>query len=84
MKNQDGLLRDEVPDQHECDLDRRVTELEKHMVTVAAALDAASRLRVATPFRLDHDIRIAGGQLVRRILEKGRLVEGYRATRRTG
>ena len=62
----------------------RVTELEKHVVTLAAALDAASRMRVATPFRLDQDIRIAGGRLVRRILEKGRLVEGYRATRRTG
>ena len=84
MRNQDGLPGDEVPDQHECDLDRRVTELEKQLVTVAAALDAASRLRVATPVRLDQDIRIAGGQLVRRILEKGRLVEGYRATRRTG
>ena len=61
-----------------------MTELEKQMVTVVAALDAASRMRVATPYRLDHDIRIAGGQLVRRILEKGRLIEGYRDTRRTG
>ena len=73
-----------MPEQHERDLERRVTELEQQVVTVAAALDAASRMRVATPDRLDQDIRIAGGRLVRRILEKGRLVEGYRDTRRTG
>ncbi len=84
MKDQDGQRRDAGPELHERDLERRVTELEKQVVTIAAALDAASRMRVATPYRLDQDIRIAGGRLVRRILEKGRLVEGYRATRRTG
>lgn len=64
------------------DLEQRMAELERQMVTLAAAVDAASRMQVATPNRLDHDIRIAGGRLVRRILEKGRLVEDYRDTRR--
>ena len=66
------------------DLERRVTELEKQVVTIAAAVDAASRMQVATPSRLDQDIRIAGGRLVRRILERGRIVEDYGDTRRTG
>lgn len=66
------------------DLERRVAELEEQVVTIAAAVDAASRMRVAAPYRLNQDIRIAGGRLVRRILEKGRLVEGYRDSRRTG
>ena len=84
MKDHDGQPRAGGPELHEHDLKRRVAELEKQMVTVVAALDAASRMRVAGPYRLDQDIRITGGQLVRRILEKGRLIEGYRATRRTG
>ena len=84
MKDQDGQRSDAGPQPQVRDLERRVTELEKQMVTLAAAVDAASRMRVATPFRLNQDIRIAGGRLVRRILEKGRLVEGYGDTRRTG
>ena len=84
MKDQDGQRRDGGPELHERDLERRVAELEKQVVTIAAAVDAASRMQVATPYRLNQDIRIAGGRLVRRILEKGRLVEDYGHTRRTG
>jgi hypothetical protein len=40
-------------------------------------------MRVATPFRVNEDIRIAGGRLVRRILEKGSLVADYRGASRT-
>jgi hypothetical protein len=69
---------------HEGNLEKRVTELEKQVITLAAAVDAASRMQVATPFRLNQDIRLAGGRLVRRILEKGRLVEDYRETPRAG
>jgi hypothetical protein len=66
-------------------LEARVAELERQVVTLAAALDAASRMQVATPPRLlNPDIRLVGGRLVRRILEKGRVVEDYRDTRRTG
>ncbi len=84
MKGQEGQTRGrEVPVVHERDLEARVAELEKQVVTLAAAVDAASRMHVATPFRFNQDIRIAGGRLVRRILEKGRLVEDYRRTRRT-
>jgi hypothetical protein len=66
------------------DLRERVAELEKQVVTLAAAVDAASRMRVATPSRINQDIRIAGGRLVRRILERGRLVEDYSDTPRAG
>jgi hypothetical protein len=83
MTDQDGQPRAPGSERRELDLERRVTELEKQVVTIAAALDAASRMRVATPHRPDREIRIAGGRMVRRILEKGRLVEGYRGTRRT-
>ena len=84
MSCQNGQLRgQEAPELRERDLEDRVTELEKQVVTLAAAVDAASRMHVATPFRFNQDIRIAGGRLVRGILEKGRLVEGYRRTRRT-
>jgi hypothetical protein len=65
------------------ELEARVTELEHRVVTLAAAVDAASRMRVATPFRVNEDIRIAGGRLVRRILEKGSLVADYRGAGRT-
>jgi hypothetical protein len=41
-------------------------------------------MQVATPFRLNQDVRLTGGRLVRRILEKGRLIEDYRDTRRVG
>ena len=83
MNDQDAQRSDAVAEVHERDLERRVAELEKQVVTIAAALDAASRMRVAAPYRLDQDIRIAGGRLVRRILEKGRLVEDYGDARRT-
>ncbi len=84
MDDHDGQRSDRTPGLRERDLERRVSELEKQVVTLAAAVDAASRMQVATPSRLDQDIRIAGGRLVRGILEKGRLVEGYHDTRRTG
>ena len=84
MNDRDGQRGDGRPELHERDLERRVTELERQVVTIAAAVDAASRMRVATPLRFNQDIRIAGGRLVRRILEKGRLVEDYGDTRRTG
>lgn len=80
MKDQDGPRSDEDRELH--DLGRRVTELEKQVVTIAAAVDAASRMRVAPSYRLNQDIRIAGGRLVRRILEKGRLVQDYGDARR--
>ena len=66
------------------DLERRVAELERQVTALAAAVDAASRMQVATPRRVDQDIRLVGGRLVRRILEKARLVEGLRDTRRAG
>jgi hypothetical protein len=69
---------------NERDLEARVRELEKQVLTLAAAVDAASRMQVATPLRLNQEIRLAGGRLVRRILEKGRLVEDYREAGRTG
>ena len=84
MKSQDPQRVDDTPELHERDLERRVAELENQVATLAAAVDAASRMQVATPYRINQDIRIAGGRLVRRILEKGRLVEDYGHTRRTG
>ena len=84
MEDQDGRRRVGGSELYERDLERRVAELEKQVVTIAAAVDAASRMRVTTPYRPNQDIRIAGGRLVRRILEKGRLVEDYGDTRRTG
>lgn len=59
------------------DLEARVDSLEEQVVTLAAAVDAASRMRISTPLRINYDIRIAGGKAVRRILEKGGLVDGY-------
>jgi hypothetical protein len=85
VNEQDGQPDDGALELHARDLDRRVTELEKQVVTIVAAVDAASRMQVAAPYRLNHDFRLAGGRLVRRILEKGRLVEDYsHDTRRTG
>jgi len=84
VKDQDGHGRDAALELRERDLERRVAELEQQVVTIAAAVDAASRMQVATPYRFNKDIRIAGGRLVRRILEKGRLVEDYGHTRGTG
>ena len=63
-------------DQKLLDLETRLQELERAVVTLTAALDAASRLRISS-VRLDPDLRVAGGKRVRRILEKGGLVEGY-------
>ena len=67
---------------HRGDLEARVAELDRHVVTLAAAVDAASRMQVATPFRINHEVRVVGGRAVRRILEKGRLVRGYAEGRR--
>ena len=75
---------DAVSASRQRDLEERVTELERQVAALAAAVDAASRMQVVTPRRVDQDIRLAGGRLVRRILEKGRLVEDYRETRRSG
>jgi hypothetical protein len=63
-------------DQKLLDLETRLQELERAVVTLTAALDAASRLRISS-VRLDPDLRVAGGKRVRRILERGGLVEGY-------
>jgi hypothetical protein len=83
VRSQDGQADDGAAGpSNERDLERRVTVLEKQVMSLAVAVDAASRMQVATPNRLNQDIRVAGGRLVRRILEKGRLVEGYRETRR--
>jgi hypothetical protein len=59
------------------DLEARVTALETQVQALTAAVDAASRLRISTPRRLNTDIRIAGGKKVRRILERTGLVHGY-------
>ena len=75
---------DAAPGMQDRDLEQRVGELEKQVVALAAAVDAASRMQVATPRRVDQDIRLAGGRPVRRILEKTRLIEDYRETRRAG
>ena len=84
MDGQDGHPGDgDAAELRARDLGARVTELEQRVVTLAAAVDAASRMRVATPFRVNEDIRIAGGRLVRRILEKGSLVADYRGAGRT-
>ena len=84
LMDDNGQRREGVTETRDGDLDQRVAELENKVVTLAAAVDAASRLRVATPSRINQDIRLAGGRLVRRILEKGRLVEDYRDRPYTG
>jgi hypothetical protein len=61
----------------ELDLEARVSALEDDIRTLTAAAEAASRLRISTRRRVNHDIRIAGGKAVRRILERGGLVRGY-------
>ena len=60
-------------------LEERVRRLESQLMTLTAAVDAASRLRIST-LRINPDIRIAGGKKVRRILERGDLVRGYPET----
>jgi hypothetical protein len=62
--------------QSRSDLEARVSALEHQVMTLTAAVDAASRLRISTPLRINHDIRIAGGKAVRRILDKGGLIRG--------
>ena len=47
--------------------------LEDHVQTLAAATDAASRLRLA-PGRQNAEVSVTGGEWVRHILEKGGLV----------
>ena len=59
------------------DLEERLRTLEHQVLILTVAIDAASRLRIRTALHLDHDIRIAGGKRVRRILETGGLVDGY-------
>ena len=61
-------------------LEARVSALENDVRTLAAAVDAASRLRISTPLRINPDITIAGGKRIRRILERGGLVRGYPET----
>lgn len=63
-------------DQKLLDLDTRLREVERAVVTLTAALDAASRLRISS-VRINPDLRIAGGRRVRHILERAGLVEGY-------
>jgi hypothetical protein len=63
-------------DQQLGDIEARLAALERAVATLTAAVDAASRLRISS-LRLDPDIRVAGGKKVRRILEKGGLVQGY-------
>ena len=67
-----------APEQPEVqDLEERLRMLEHQVLTLTVAVDAVSRLRIRTPLRMNHDIRIAGGKTVRRILEKGGLINGY-------
>ena len=59
------------------DVEQRFRALEHRVRILTVALDAASRLRVRTPLRVDDGIRITGGKKVRRILAEGGLVDGY-------
>ena len=63
-------------DHQPVDIEARLSALERNVTTLAAAVDAASRLRISS-LRIDPNFRIAGGKKVRRILEKGGLVQGY-------
>jgi hypothetical protein len=66
------------PEQHDVqDVEWRLRMLEQQVQTLTVAVDAASRLRIRTPLQINHDIRISGGKRVRRILERGGLVNGY-------
>ena len=55
-------------------LEARVAVLEQHVQTLAAALDAASRLRLSCGLE-NAEVRVTGGEWVRHILEKGGLVD---------
>jgi hypothetical protein len=63
-------------DDRSSDLEARLTALERDVRTLTAAIDAASRMRISS-LRLYPNLRVAGGKKVRRILERGGLVEGY-------
>ena len=65
-----------VNDQVHDDVEARLAALEAAVVTLTAAVDASSRLRISS-LRIHPDLRIAGGKRVRRILERGGLVQGY-------
>jgi tRNA threonylcarbamoyladenosine modification (KEOPS) complex Cgi121 subunit len=60
----------------ESEVQRRVRNLEKDVRTLAAAIDAASRLRISTSLSINPALRIAGGRRIRRILERGGLAHG--------
>jgi len=76
-----GGEREQAPRGPELDPEARLSALEHDVRTLAAAVDAASRLRIST-LRINPDIRIAGGKKIRRILERGGLVRGYPETPR--
>jgi len=59
------------------DVEWRLRTLEQQVQALTVAIDAASRLRIRSPLGFDHDLRITGGKRVRRILERGRLINGY-------
>ena len=62
-------------DEQTVDVEARLTALERDIRTLTAAVDSASRLRISS-LQIDPTVRIVGGKLVRRILEKGGLVQG--------
>ena len=66
--------------QVESEVEARVRDLEHDVRTLAAAIDAASRLRISTSLSINPGLRIAGGKRIRRILERGGLVHGYPET----
>ena len=68
---------EELETQSRGDLETRIELLERHIATLTAAVDAASRLRIASRVQISPDLSVAGGKKVRRILEKGGLVSGY-------
>ena len=82
MEDQDEQQSDGTRQWHRRDLESRVSQLEQQVVTLTAAVDAASRMR-PPPSRPQEGVPTAPGRLVRRILEKGRLVEGYDGARGT-
>jgi hypothetical protein len=82
VEDQDEQQRGGARQRDRHDLERRVRLLEQQVVTLAAAVDAASRMR-PEPSRSQEGVPIPRGRLVRRILEKGRLVQGYGGTRGT-
>ena len=55
-------------------LEARIAVLEQHVQTLAAAVDASSRLRLTCGLE-SAEVRVTGGEWVRHILEKGGLVD---------